>query len=582
MAGDQRLRIAMASWEIGRLETGLGSKVGGLGVVVEELPRELVRVAARMGIELEVVTLTPCFGHHDRGRLRRLPGHYPATIEGHTFGFEAYDYHFEDLVVFDPPRGAQRILMRVVYFWDDWQLNWTNGRAIYPNDPWMGAKLYAAVSQAMAAFIRAEGFDTVHLHDYHVGLTPFYFAQDELDRLPFHFTIHNASYQGRVPVNGHGYEMLESLNLPGAWYFHNYFDFFDSLNFMKATMIKVHENGGWITTVSGDLEGSWGYAAELRESHESIVRRAWALKGAPPGEVFVPNGHLDTFEKLPIRGITNGLSDRNRADRVPELQAAYLRQLQERQGWDRPLFRNPWVRQEMLSHDHNFDADSLHVKGELRRLLHAEAFGTELGERTVLISAIGRLVAQKNFQLIAAIVERLLAHDRDVKLLVLASSPSGDPEGRALENRFHWLHQRYPQRVFYDRTFNLPLSKLMLAGSDFILIPSRFEPCGLVDYEAALCGTIPIVRATGGLTKIRHCGYLYEWLDISDPEGEAEAFFRKIAEALWVYRHDPMRHGWLIRQALNTDASWDRAARDYLTMYLEGIRWKQERLRGSG
>jgi hypothetical protein len=59
----QKIRVAMPAWEIGRVSSGLGTKIGGLGVIVEELPAELVRAAAKKEIDLEVVTLTPCFAH---------------------------------------------------------------------------------------------------------------------------------------------------------------------------------------------------------------------------------------------------------------------------------------------------------------------------------------------------------------------------------------------------------------------------------------------------------------------------------------------------------------------------------------
>ena len=58
----KKLRVAMPAWEIGRVSSGLGAKIGGLGVIVEELPPELVKAAAKMGIELEIETLSPCFG----------------------------------------------------------------------------------------------------------------------------------------------------------------------------------------------------------------------------------------------------------------------------------------------------------------------------------------------------------------------------------------------------------------------------------------------------------------------------------------------------------------------------------------
>jgi len=336
----------MPAWEIGRAGSGLGAKIGGLGVIVEELPPELVKAAAKLGLELEIETLSPCFAHYDKSQLTKLDLRLPVTLEGHTFDFEVYEHVFPD--------GQ-----KVVYFWDQWQLHWTNASAIYPSDPQLGLKLYAAVGQAMAGYIKQGNFDTIHLHDYHVGLVPFYLGDEYLQQAPVHFTIHNATYQGVTPLIGGGYASLDRINLPGEKLFHIYFDFFDNLNLMKACMLKVHETGGKITTVSGDIEGTWGYAAELKQSRAEVEVRAWAQKGGPPGEVFVPNRHLDLFEKLPIAGITNGMGDRNRPENLPELQAGVLNTMQKRRGPTVPIFANPTAQTEMLSHDHTFDLERL-------------------------------------------------------------------------------------------------------------------------------------------------------------------------------------------------------------------------------
>src|SRR5262249_13498646 len=333
---------------------------------------------------------------------------------------------------------------KAVYFWDQGQLHWTNASAIYPSDPWMALRLYAAVGQAMACYIAQGHFDIVHLHDYHVGLVPFYLGDDFLHRVSVHFTIHNATYQGITPLRGGGYNTLDEINLPGEHLFHKYFDFFDRLNLMKACMLKVHEAGGKITTVSGDLAGTWGYAAELRESAVQVWARAYQQKHAPPGEVFVPNRYLDVLEKLPIAGITNGMSDSNGPEHLPELTAAVLRRLQERRG--APLFAHPVTQRAMLAGDHTFDAQHLEVKAELKRLLHLEAFGTEPLWDPILLTAVGRLVEQKNLGLVADIVERTLAYDAGSKCIVLASAPDGDSLGQATEAAFAQLAAPYPDR----------------------------------------------------------------------------------------------------------------------------------------
>lgn len=563
----QKLRVAMAAWEIGRVYTGLGTKLGGLAVIVEELPAELVKAAARLGLELEVELLSPCYAHYDKSRLTKLDLRVPVTIAGDSFEFEVYTHTFPD--------GQ-----KAVYFWDAWQLGWTNANAIYPDDPQMAVKLYAAVGQAMAGYIRQGDFDTVHLHDYHVGLAPFYLGDDYLREKAVHFTIHNATHQGITALVDGGYSSLDRLNLPGEKLFHKYFDYFDNLNLMKACMLKVHESGGRITTVSGDLAGTWGYAAELRETHAAIMARAEAQKGGPVGRVFHPNNHLDLFEKLPIAGITNGMSDRNRAENLPELKAEVLQGLQEKRGPHAPLFANPTVQAEMLARDHTFDADHLEVKQELRRLLHLETFGHEPYGYPIIISVIGRLVEQKNLGLVADVIERVLGYDNQVKFTILASPLTWDGYSKTYEGRFFDLAHRYPGQVYFNNTFNIALSKLMLSGSDFTLIPSRFEPCGLVDYEASLLGTVVIGRLTGGLAKVRHCAYLYEWLDISDWWGEVNALFWQIKFAIDTVRHNYPEHLEMMRRAMAVNASWDASAEQYVKMYRYGIlakKWQRER-----
>lgn len=569
----RKLRVALCAWEIGRPASGLGVKVGGLGHVVEELPAEVTRMAVEQGLDLEVETLSPCFAHFDKRRLSLLPSRLPVTLDGQTFEMAAFEHLFRQDIAF--PDGSHReVAFRCVYFWDEWQLGWTRADAVYPSDPRMGLRLYAAVGQAMAGYIRGGDFQTVHLHDYHVGLVPFYLGDDFLRDVPVHLTIHNGSYQGITPGLD-GVDTLNRLALPGSRLFSRYFDFFSTLNPMRACMLKVHEQGGRITTVSGDLQGSWGYAAELREDHASIAWRAGVLKNAPPVKVFVPNHHQDLFEKLPIAGITNGLATRARPEQMPELKADYLRSLKAKRGGG-PLFQNRWVEEELLRADHGFDAAHLEVKQHLRRLVCHEVFGYEVPGYPVVFCAVGRLVAQKNFRLIAEIIPRVLDLDPLGRFLIVAKADEQDADSKAVEAWFFELAARYPSRVYFNNDFNPLLAKLVMAGSDFALVPSRFEPCGLTDYEAALLGTIPICRATGGLTKIRHCGYLYDWLDIGDWAGEVSAFFGTVRRAIEVFRHDHGRHRQLIELAMGTDTSWDRSAAQYVELYRYGLlakRW---------
>jgi len=90
-------------------------------------------------------------------------------------------------------------------------------------------------------------------------------------------------------------------------------------------------------------------------------------------------------------------------------------------------------------------------------------------------------------------------------------------------------------------------------------------------------GNIVIGRLTGGLAKVRHCAYLYEWLDLSDPSGEVLAFFGQIRAAIDTYRHDRARHWELMREAMSLDATWDKSAEQYVHMYRYGLLLKSWR-----
>ncbi|MDM8530276.1 glycogen/starch synthase [Anaerolineales bacterium HSG25] len=550
-------RVAMVAWEIGRADSGLGVKIGSLGNVLSELPAELVKRAHQQNLKLEIELLSPCFGHYDRNQLTKLDGLLPATVDGDNYEFEVYQYTFSD--------GQ-----KATYFWEYGQLHWTTETNIYPTDTQKGLELFALLNQVLAAYIKQNDFDTIHLHDHHVSLLPFYLGDTYLQQVPIHFTIHNATYQGATPLLGNGYESLNRIGLSGWQLFHKYFNFFGYLNPMKACLLKVFENGGKITTVSGDLQGSWGYAAELKESHDVIMAKAWAQQGTPPTEVFVPNQHLDLFEKLPIAGITNGMAEKNYPQNMPELNSAYLRSLQEKRGDEFPLFQHPLAQQKMLAKDHNFGRNNLTNKSELRRLLHLETFGTEPAFDPIIITAVGRLVDQKNMGLIADVLERVLDYDPGIKFVILASAPERNTNGKISETQLANLANYYHERVYFNNHYQRVLAKLILAGGDFTLMPSRYEPCGLIDYEASLFGNIVIGRATGGLLKVRHCAYLYEWLDTKDRTGEANQLFEQIKTAIDTYRRSRGQHEYMVKRAMLIDASWDKPAQQYLDMYQFG------------
>src|SRR3989442_13663516 len=95
-SNSQTLRVAILAWEIGRVGSGLGTKIGGLGAIIEELPAELAKAARQQGLALDTEILSPCFAHYDRRQLTRLDFHPQVTLNSHTFPFVSYAHVFDD------------------------------------------------------------------------------------------------------------------------------------------------------------------------------------------------------------------------------------------------------------------------------------------------------------------------------------------------------------------------------------------------------------------------------------------------------------------------------------------------------
>lgn len=110
-----------------------------------------------------------------------------------------------------------------------------------------------------------------------------------------------------------------------------------------------------------------------------------------------------------------------------------------------------------------------------------------------LVGMVTRLTYQKGIDLVQQTLPELLA-SRELSLVVLAD---GDSE---YEQFFHWLQGEFPGRVSFYPGFNNQLAHRIEAGSDMFLMPSRYEPCGLNQMYSLKYGTVPVVRATGGLT----------------------------------------------------------------------------------
>jgi starch synthase len=189
-------------------------------------------------------------------------------------------------------------------------------------------------------------------------------------------------------------------------------------------------------------------------------------------------------------------------------------------------------------------------------------FGLPLEPERPIIATISRLVAQKGYDLIKQAARQIL--ETGAVLIVLGG---GEEEYELFLQR---LHERVPHRVavYIDSKMNEPLAHQIEAGADIFLMPSHFEPCGLNQMYSMRYGTVPLVRATGGLD---------DTVEQFNPETgtgtgfkfepyTAQALIDKIREALYWYTR-PAAWQRIQRNGMRVDNSWGAAARKYVRLY---------------
>ncbi len=214
-----------------------------------------------------------------------------------------------------------------------------------------------------------------------------------------------------------------------------------------------------------------------------------------------------------------------------------------------------------------FSADDITGKGACKTAL-LRKFGLVEDTESPLLGMVTRLADQKGVDLVIASLERFFDLNANVVIL-------GSGERRA-EELLMTLARRYADRLGVRIGFSDVLSHQMQAGSDGLLMPSRFEPCGLTQMYAMRYGAIPIVRATGGLRDTvtpfdpvtrRGTGFVFE-------EATAEALLGAVQAAVAAFA-DKATWRQLQYNTMTQDFSWDRSARQYAELYRQALRKKE-------
>jgi starch synthase len=183
-----------------------------------------------------------------------------------------------------------------------------------------------------------------------------------------------------------------------------------------------------------------------------------------------------------------------------------------------------------------------------------------------LVGMVTRLTYQKGIDLVQQALPELLS-ERNLSLIVLGSGESED------EQFFHWLQAEYPGRVGFYKGFNNQLAHRIEAGSDLFLMPSRYEPCGLNQMYSLRYGTMPVVRATGGLAdSVQH-------FDAAKGTGTGVVFHDYDANGLkWALNTAldlySNKHFWkqIVFNGMAKDYSWAEQGRIYVERFRKLIR----------
>lgn len=215
----------------------------------------------------------------------------------------------------------------------------------------------------------------------------------------------------------------------------------------------------------------------------------------------------------------------------------------------------------------NYTPANLKPKKKCKQDLLKE-FDLSLSPRTPLVGIISYLTYHKGLDLLINVIDNLMK--MNVGLLVLGKG------NEKYEKEFTEIMRRYPQNVGLKLEMNPALAHKIAAGADILLVPSLYEPCGLQQMYSFRYGTVPVVRATGGLTEtvrpfnfktMRGNGFVFK-------EYSSQALLEALKAALNCYRR-PDHWKKVMETGLRENFSWEKAARKYVRLYQRALEVKR-------
>jgi starch synthase len=370
----------------------------------------------------------------------------------------------------------------------------------YPDN----AERFALFSRAVLEASKILGVPHVfHCHDWQSALLPvmlrtLYAEDPALRDAATVFTIHNMGYQGLFPP-----DILPLLMLPWDLFTISKMEFFGQVNFLKGALVLAD----FITTVSKK------YSQEIQ-----TTEYGFGLEGVLRNRAAT------------VTGILNGVDYDEWSPQTDKFEMAKY-SVQDLSGKQK-------CKQDLLN-----------------------AFGVANADpKLPVIGIVSRFAAQKGFDLIAQIMDRLAREE-----MIVVALGAGD---KPYEEMFQRLNKQFPNKIAVKVAYDNAIAHKIEAGADMFLMPSRYEPCGLNQIYSLKYGTVPIVRATGGLDDTiepwdartgKGTGFKFS-------EYTGEALLATIKQALLDYR-DQSSWQTLMRNGMSRDFSWGASAREYGKIY---------------
>ena len=207
-----------------------------------------------------------------------------------------------------------------------------------------------------------------------------------------------------------------------------------------------------------------------------------------------------------------------------------------------------------------FSATALSGKDKCKRALQEE-FGLDLEPRFPLFCSVARLNEQKGIELIREILPKMMG--LGIQLIVF-----GQGEQRYVDF-FNECRNRYPGQLGFSDNYSEQVAAKVFAGSDFYLMPSRFEPCGLSQMMAMRYGTVPIVHETGGLKDSVRPYSEFDGIGdgFSFSTYQGKDLLLAVTQAVRLYLSDEHTFNVLRKRCMKKDFSWTRSAQQYERMY---------------